>query len=82
MYCTDAQYCDLVIHTATIEDNMVIIRIYLDNNFICNMVRNCKLFYKNYIFPELQNCAIEQQIREHYVKRKMEEMLQVITKGN
>lgn len=82
MYCTDAQYCDLVIHTATIEDNMVIIRIYPDNDFICNMVRNCKLFYKSYIFPELQNCAIEQQIREHYVKRKMEEMLQVITKGN
>lgn len=75
MFCTQTTFCDFVVCTAAKSDNILIIRVTRDDSFIVSLVQKARVFFTTCIIPEISTRSVELKVREHYVKRVMDNML-------
>ena len=78
MYCTSTSWCDFVVYTSSQEDNIVVARVCRDNNYLKKLLHKAEIFFKNCIYSELQTRNVEKIVRDGYVKKTMDSILDKI----
>lgn len=59
IFCTNRNYCDLVVGLMSVTDNIFIQRVMRDTEFIQNMVFRASIFYEKIILEEFSTQAIK-----------------------
>ena len=66
MHCTDRSYCDFVTLTASQSDQLCILRVARDDEFLSNLIHKAHIYFTQVVFPEMKDRNIQKNVSRKY----------------